>query len=211
VSHGIVAGVAAAGLGLLALLPATADDRRSLRTRPTHEAIQVSVSFDLADVDAYTTLLAQAAAADLDRPLDMVPPTHSGVLGSTSAAIERRNQFLRVRLEVARQAWLSAHTRGATTSSGSTHQRSRCNGDFSCFKPCTLQIESHGNYAAVSRNGTYRGAWQFDQRTWNGAVARAGHPEWSNRDPATAPPAVQDAAAAQLYAERGNQPWGGRC
>lgn len=88
---------------------------------------------------------------------------------------------------------------------------SRCAGDFACFKECTLRIESGGNYSAVDPSGTYRGAWQFDQRTWNGAVSRAGYEEWSGVSPDQAPPDIQDAAAAQLYSERGNQPWGGRC
>jgi hypothetical protein len=81
------------------------------------------------------------------------------------------------------------------------------------FLACTRAHESEtaGGYAAVSPGGTYRGAYQFDQTTWNGAVARAGHPEYSGTDPATAPPTVQDAAATQLHHERGNQPWGGRC
>lgn len=87
---------------------------------------------------------------------------------------------------------------------------SRCNGDFSCFKDCTLPIESGGNYANTN-NPTYRGAWQFDQNTWRGAVTRAGFPDWAEQDPAGAPPNVQDAAALQLYQERGNQPWAGRC
>ncbi len=83
-------------------------------------------------------------------------------------------------------------------------------GDFATFRACTIQIESHGQYDINSGNGYY-GAWQFAQGTWDGAVARAGHPEWSGRPASDAPPAIQDAAAYQLYSERGNAPWGGRC
>jgi hypothetical protein len=71
------------------------------------------------------------------------------------------------------------------------------------FLVCTRQRESHGDYTAVSSDGTYRGAYQFDQQTWE-SVGGAG-------DPAAAPPAEQDARAAQLYAEQGSAPWGGRC
>lgn len=208
-SHGIVAGVAAAGLGLLMLLPATADEGPVPHERRAHPAIEVTL--DPAAVDAYATLLVETAVADLERPTRSVPEALAGVLGPKADAVERRNQFLAQRHQAALDAWLAAHTRVAPTSRTAARGGSRCNGDFSCFKPCTLEIESHGNYAAVSPGGTYRGAWQFDQRTWNGAVARAGYPEWSNRDPAQAPAPVQDAAARQLYAERGNQPWGGRC
>lgn len=61
------------------------------------------------------------------------------------------------------------------------------------------QCESSGNYAAVSSSGTYRGAYQFDRRTW----ATMG----GSGDPAAAPPAEQDARAKALYASRGWRPW----
>lgn len=59
--------------------------------------------------------------------------------------------------------------------------------------------EATGNYRAVSPSGTYRGAYQFDARTW---AAVGGH-----GDPAAAPPAEQDMRARLLYADRGAQPW----
>lgn len=60
--------------------------------------------------------------------------------------------------------------------------------------------ESRGNYASVNRSGKYRGAYQFDRRTW----AATGAP---GTDPAVAPGFVQDAAARRLYAARGRAPW----
>lgn len=66
--------------------------------------------------------------------------------------------------------------------------------------------EAHGNYAAVSAGGLYRGAYQFSQSTWNSVASR-----WAPRlvgvDPATATPAEQDAMARALFAERGWAPW----
>jgi hypothetical protein len=59
--------------------------------------------------------------------------------------------------------------------------------------------ESGGNYQAVSGSGRYRGAYQFDQRTWE-SVGGVG-------DPAAAPPEEQDARAKMLYARRGRSPW----
>ncbi len=59
--------------------------------------------------------------------------------------------------------------------------------------------ESGGNYAAVSRSGKYRGAYQFDTRTW-ATVGGTG-------DPAAASPAEQDARAKALYDRRGSNPW----
>jgi hypothetical protein len=61
------------------------------------------------------------------------------------------------------------------------------------------QCESGGNYQAVSPGGTYRGAYQFDRQTWQ-SVGGTG-------DPATAPPAEQDARAQTLHNQRGTQPW----
>ncbi len=68
------------------------------------------------------------------------------------------------------------------------------------------QCESGGNYATHTGNG-YSGAYQFDQTTWDGAVARMGRADLVGTRPASASPGDQDAAAVQLYSERGAQPW----
>lgn len=88
-----------------------------------------------------------------------------------------------------------------------------CSGDVDCFLSCTRAHESDsaGGYGAVSPGGTYRGAYQFDAGTWRGAVSRAGHDEYADVPVDQVPPDVQDAAAIQLYGERGTAPWGGRC
>ena len=59
--------------------------------------------------------------------------------------------------------------------------------------------ESTDNYEAISRSGTYRGAYQFDLPTWE-TVGGTG-------DPVLAPREEQDARARELYARRGSQPW----
>jgi hypothetical protein len=66
--------------------------------------------------------------------------------------------------------------------------------DFARLRMC----ESHDNYATNTGNGYY-GAYQFDQRTWNGL----GY----NGLPSNAAPSTQDAAAHRLQAQRGWQPW----
>lgn len=68
------------------------------------------------------------------------------------------------------------------------------------------QCESGGNYATRTGNG-YAGAYQFDQSTWDGVVRRMGRRDLAGTSPASASVADQDAAAAQLYSERGAQPW----
>jgi len=62
--------------------------------------------------------------------------------------------------------------------------------------------ESHNNYATNTGNGYY-GAYQYDLQTWAnyGGYAR----------PDLAPPAVQDAKAAETYAARGCSPWPNTC
>jgi hypothetical protein len=57
----------------------------------------------------------------------------------------------------------------------------------------TAQCESGGSYTAVNPAGYY-GAYQFDQQTWD-AYAPAGY---QGVNPASAPPAVQDQAAANV-------------
>lgn len=59
--------------------------------------------------------------------------------------------------------------------------------------------EATGNYQAVNPSGKYRGAYQFDQRTWM-SVGGSG-------DPAAASPAEQDLRAYILYDSRGASPW----
>ena len=66
--------------------------------------------------------------------------------------------------------------------------------DFARLRQC----ESGGNYSTNTGNGYY-GAYQFDQRTWNG-LGLSGRPS-------DAPPATQDDAAETLQSQRGWSPW----
>lgn len=59
--------------------------------------------------------------------------------------------------------------------------------------------ESSDNYQAVSPGRVYRGAYQFDSRTWISMGGRG--------DPAAAPSEEQDARARELFARRGADPW----
>jgi hypothetical protein len=88
-----------------------------------------------------------------------------------------------------------------------------CNGEVDCFLEGTRAHESDtsGGYGAVSSGGSYRGAYQFTQGTWDAAVAGAGYDQYAGVPADEVPPEVQDAAAAHLYSVSGNNPWGGRC
>ena len=68
------------------------------------------------------------------------------------------------------------------------------------------KCESSDNYGAVSRSGSYRGAYQFSQSTWNG-TARAHYPELQGINPATAAPWDQDRMARALWANGGPRHW----
>lgn len=74
--------------------------------------------------------------------------------------------------------------------------------DLASLRAC----ESTDNYSAVSQSGLYRGAYQFDQTTWD-AVAGRHFPWLVGRDPATVKPWWQDAVTRALWSERGSQPW----
>jgi lysozyme family protein len=61
------------------------------------------------------------------------------------------------------------------------------------------QCESGGDPTAVSRDGRYRGKYQFSRATWRAMGGKG--------DPAKAPESVQDALAAKLLAAHGMAPW----
>lgn len=66
--------------------------------------------------------------------------------------------------------------------------------------------ESTDNYQAVSRSGTFRGAYQFSRSTWDSVASR--HFEWLvGIDPIDVEPAWQDLMAKALWSERGRAPW----
>lgn len=83
------------------------------------------------------------------------------------------------------------HSSPAQSSSAGSSSGAGLNGIKAC--------ESGGDYGAVSSSGKYRGAYQFDQQTWE-SVGGSG-------DPAAASPAEQDQRAATLQQQRGSSPW----
>ena len=83
----------------------------------------------------------------------------------------------------------------ALAPAGAMTARAPAGGTLAAIRAC----ESGGNYAAVSRGGTYRGAYQFDRATW----AEVG----GSGDPAAATPAEQDLRAALLYQRAGPGRW----
>ena len=99
----------------------------------------------------------------------------------------------------------------ASGSSGGSRGSSGGGAPSGDFLECTRNIESRGDYGAVSSGGTYRGAYQFHQNTWDNTAEAAGRSDLVGTDPAAAAPTDQDAMAQSLYESQGNAPWGGRC
>jgi hypothetical protein len=87
----------------------------------------------------------------------------------------------------------TAPTTDATAADTSTTATTSYTGTSSTSSS-TVQCESGGDYSAVDPSGTYYGAYQFDQSTWD-AYAPSGY---QGVNPAEAPPAVQDQAAASV-------------
>ena len=79
--------------------------------------------------------------------------------------------------------------------SATTAQTRSTSDELASIRAC----ESGGDYTAVSPSGQYRGAYQFDQPTWE-SVGGSG-------DPAAASVAEQDMRAQMLMDSRGRSPW----
>ena len=83
-------------------------------------------------------------------------------------------------------------------SRGSVYRRSRARRVPRVLRRIA-KCESGGNPRAISRDGRYRGKYQFSRDTWRNL---GGH-----GDPARAPEWLQDRMALKLYRLRGSAPW----
>lgn len=160
----------------------------------------------------YADVLSSAVARDAQFVYDLgwqATAVQETGIAVVAAQNEARAAYLRAVEENERQEAVAAFLRA--TASRSAPRGIRTGGSVEAFLECTRAIESTGNYNAVSPGGTYRGAYQFDQRTWDSNAAASGRHDLVGIDPASASQADQDQMARDLYARRGNQPWGGRC
>jgi hypothetical protein len=164
---------------------------RTARARAAVEAQRAAFAEVDADIAEFVVRRAANASAldqanaDLDRALQVLREADAAFRVAEHAAAER------VRAEAAAAA---AAKPPAFVSSGGS--RANANGPgWDALRKC----ESGGNYGAVDPSGTYRGAYQFDRRTWAGLGGTG--------DPAAASPAEQDYRAQLLFNQRGAQPW----
>ena len=145
-----------------------------------------------------------AAVRTLQRKLRIAV---DGVYGSGTKRAVRRFQARRgLRADgIAGRATLAALgiVRAADGNGGATFVRETSPAPRRVRVPAALrriaQCESGGNPRAVSRDGRYRGKYQFDLSTWR-AMGGSG-------DPAKASEAEQDRRAVALYRKRGTAPW----
>jgi len=79
------------------------------------------------------------------------------------------------------------------------------------YLACVKDRESRGDYAAVSPDGQFFGAYQIDQVTWNNTAQHAGLLDISGIQPNLAAPADQDTLAMALLEWQGTSPWAGDC
>lgn len=144
---------------------------------------------------AAATPLSRATIRSAQRRLHLRPDGH---LGPRSCAAIRRFQKrhgLRVdgRLQPATLAALRVvPATGASRAAAPS-------GDAARILAAIAQCESGGDPTRVSKDGKYRGKYQFAQSTWEAAGGTG--------DPAAAPEAEQDQRAAALYAAEGIKPW----
>jgi hypothetical protein len=134
------------------------------------------------------------AAASASTPTDAYV---AAAVHESAGAAFMAGEFQRLQVEeyLRAVAEAEAEAEAAATRSRRSGGGSSCGSSLECIRQC----ESHGDYGSVSGNGQYRGAYQFDQSTWE-SVGGTG-------DPAAASPEEQDARAATLYGRSGTSPW----
>jgi peptidoglycan endopeptidase LytE len=173
---------------------------------------------NLVDVEPPVEALAAPAPEAATEPVPESPvesPLEAAIAVMTDAYAwdERgpRVEELQLVLGVAIDGWygqstLSAHRRALESAGFPTDRLPVAPGPSAEQWAALRECESGGDYAITNPSGKYRGAYQFDRRTWN-SVAERHAPRLVGTDPAAASPADQDAMALALYGERGSRPW----
>jgi hypothetical protein len=160
----------------------SASSSRSLQLGSTGSSVKAVQRRLRVSVTGYFGRQTQAAVKRFQRRRGLEV---DGIVGPATA------RALGVRL--GRSSYASGGSSAGSTSSGRSRVR----------LPAVLrriaQCESGGNPRAVSRDGRYRGKFQFDMATWRSLGGRG--------DPARAAEATQDRLALKLYRQRGTAPW----
>lgn len=124
-------------------------------------------------------------------------------LDRASNRVETRHDVMRQqrieRREAAEAAAAAAAAEEAAVPASPTTEAAPSGGATSPALESIAQCESGGDYSAVDPSGTYHGAYQFDQSTWE-SVGGTG-------SPSAASPAEQDMRAQMLLEQSGTSPW----
>jgi hypothetical protein len=136
----------------------------------------------------------------------------SQVNGQLAVAVAQQQAAEAAAVAAAVRARQTATAAAVTTDSGTVLQVQVLSDPvLPPFLDCVRQAESGGNYGAVSPGGTYMGAFQFSQATWNQAARLAGLPGLVGVPPNKASRAEQDTLALAMYSADGEQPWYDPC
>lgn len=184
----------------------------SQRSLHAHQAaLQAEQNLDQADQRGEAADLDQAIATE--HQMESVQSTITGQLAeavTAQAAAQARTAAAAV--AAAQRAATKATLKAAPVKAAPSAPVSGSDPALNPFLQCVVQVESGGNYADVSPNGLYMGAFQFSQPTWNTAAQAAGLSPLVGVPPNLASKADQDSVAVALYALDGEQPWlGDRC
>jgi peptidoglycan hydrolase CwlO-like protein len=130
---------------------------------------------------------------------------------ASAAKAVRAAQASAAAVAASKKTTVTTQPAGSAAPPGATYAQPGGDPSLPPFLQCVLQVESGGNYQAVSPGGTYMGGFQFSQPTWNEAAQLAGLPQLVNVPPNEATPAQQDDLAIALYNADGQQPWDDSC
>ncbi len=150
-----------------------------------------------------------AALSNANSTLSHMRVVQAQVTGQLAAAVTQQNALNAAAAAAAVAAAQRTATQKAPSSSSSSNETDPA---LNPFLQCVVQAESGGNYAAVSPNGLYMGAFQFSQPTWDYAAQAAGRSDLVGVHPNLASKPDQDTVAVALYSLDGERPWlGDRC
>jgi hypothetical protein len=161
---------------------------RALKLGSTGSAVKAVQRRLKVKVTGYYGELTQAAVKRFQRSRGLKA---DGIVGPATA------RALGVRLTSSSYASGGASPSSGDSSSGSNSSSRRVR--LPAVLKRIAQCESGGNPRAVSRDGRYRGKFQFDMATWRSLGGKG--------DPAKASENTQDRLALKLYRQRGTAPW----
>lgn len=188
---------------LAAAMTRLQSDRKRLAAEETSEQLVLAAAQRSAAEAG--TALANAQATE-----QTLASQHASVSGELAAAVAQQQSQQAAAARAAAQAAAGPYAGGdaaSLTSSGGTPPLPT----LPPFLRCVIQVESGGDYQAVSPTGQYMGAFQFSQPTWNYAAQLAGKPQLIGVPPYAASPYDQDLLAIALYDADGEQPWYDPC